>query len=122
MQYLVQLRLTGSARPMTQAEGVAFIEQFIFPTLELCKKLQEEGKIAAGGPVTGAVALALVVNADSLKELDDLLTGLPVWPRMETDVTPLTTFDDRMQSIVPLREALKAQLREIKTSTTGVRR
>lgn len=119
MQYLVQLRLSSSARPMTQEDGIAFIEQFIFPTLELCKRLQEAGKIAGGGPLCGAVALALIVNAESAKELDGLITSLPVWTRMETDVTPLITFDDRMQSVVPLREALKAQMRETGMSTPG---
>ncbi|MDA8170885.1 MAG: hypothetical protein M0Z48_03550 [Nitrospiraceae bacterium] len=119
MQYLVQLRLSSSDRPMTPEDGVAFIEQFIFPTLELCKKLQEEKKIAAGGPVSGAVALALIVNAESAQELDDLITSLPVWPRMETEVTPLTTFDARKQSLTARLEALKAQMHEIGVSAPG---
>jgi muconolactone delta-isomerase len=111
MQYLVQLRLSSSARPMTPDAGIDFIEQFIFPTLELCKKLQEEQKILAGGPVSGAVALVLLVKAESAQELDDLITSLPVWPRMETQVIPLTTFDARLQSLQPLLEALKTQTR-----------
>ena len=116
MQYLVQLKLSSSARPMTPEDGIAFIEQFIFPTLELCKKLQEEKKIAAGGPVSGTVALALIVNAETAQELDDLITSLPVWPRMETEVTPLTTFDARRQSLTARLEALKAQTREMPTA------
>jgi len=119
MQYLVELRLSSTARPMTPEEGIAFIEQFIFPTLERCKKLQENKKILGGGPVSGAVALALIVEAESAKELDDLLTSLPVWPRMDTDVTPLTTFDARIQSLMPLRAGLTAQVREIKTTPGG---
>ncbi|MDA8091878.1 MAG: hypothetical protein M0Z61_16865 [Nitrospiraceae bacterium] len=119
MQYLVQMRLSSSARPMTSEEGVAFVEQFIFPTLELCKKLQQEKKIAAGGPVSGAVALALIVNAESAKELDDLITSLPVWPRMETEVTPLTTFDARRQSLAHRLEALKAHTREMSSAGAG---
>src|SRR5215469_10378632 len=119
MQYLVQLRLANPLRPMTPEDGIAFLEQFIFPTLELCKSLQKEKKIVGGGPVSGAVALALIVNAESAKELDDLITSLPVWPRMETEVTPLTTFDDRRLSVLPLYEALKAQAAKIKTSTSG---
>jgi muconolactone delta-isomerase len=106
MQYLVQLRLSSSTRPTTREDGIAFIEQFIFPTLELCKKLQEEKKILAGGPLSGAVALALIVNAESARELDGLITSLPVWPRMETEVTPLTTFDDRASTLRPRVEAL----------------
>lgn len=99
MQYLVQMKLVPQCRPMDLEAGVAFFEEYIRPTLELGKKLQVEKKILAGGPISGAVGLALIVQADSAKELDDLITSLPVWPRMETEVTPLTTFEDRALSI-----------------------
>ena len=84
MQYLAQMKLVPQGRPTTPEEGTAFIEQYIFPTLELCRKLQDEKKILAGGPTSGAVGLVLIVNAESARELDDLITSLPVWPRMET--------------------------------------
>jgi muconolactone delta-isomerase len=119
MQYLVQLHLSSASRPMSQNEGISLIEEFILPTLELCKKLQEEKKILAGGPMSGAIALALIVNAESAQELDDLITGLPIWPRMETQVTPLSTFDVRMRSLLPRLEQLKAPLREIGMSAPG---
>ncbi|HEY1655864.1 MAG TPA: helix-turn-helix domain-containing protein [Candidatus Tumulicola sp.] len=45
------------------------------------------------------VSLALIVSAESPRELDDLITSLPVWPQLETRVTPLTTFDDRRRSV-----------------------
>ena len=99
MQYLVQRRIVPQGRPMSVEEGEAFFREFIRPTLELCKKLQDEEMILAGGPISGAMGLALVVKAESAKELDDLVTSLPVWPRMETDITPLTTFQDRAPSI-----------------------
>jgi hypothetical protein len=60
------MRLSTAGRPTTSEDGVAFIEQFILPTLELCKKLQTEHKILAGGPISGAVALVLIVNAESV--------------------------------------------------------
>jgi hypothetical protein len=69
-QYLVQMRLASAGRPTTSEDGVAFIEQFILPTLELWKKLQTEHKILAGGPISGAVALVLIVNVESVQELD----------------------------------------------------
>lgn len=99
MQYLVQMKIVPVGRPRSLEEGEIFYREFIHPTLELCKKLQGEERILAGGPISGAIGLALVVQADSAKELDDLVTSLPVWPRMETDITPLTTFDDRALSI-----------------------
>ena len=116
MQYLVQLRLASSARPMSPSEGIAFIEELIFPTLERCIKLHEEKKILAGGPMSGAVALALIVTAESAQELDDLITSLPVWPRMETEVTPLTTFERRKQSLLVRLGELKTQERESERS------
>jgi muconolactone delta-isomerase len=109
MQFLVQMKLVPQSRPTTTEEGAAFIEQFIFPTLEQCKKLLDQKKILAGGPMSGAIALVFIVNAESARELDDLLTSLPVWSRMETDVTPLTTFEGRAETLRPRLEVLKAQ-------------
>jgi muconolactone delta-isomerase len=106
------MRLAASGRPATPAEGAVFIEQVILPTLELCTKLQDEKKIVAGGPVSGAVALALIVTAESARDLDDLITSLPVWPRMETDVTPLTSFEDRGLALRPRLEQIRAKARE----------
>jgi muconolactone delta-isomerase len=111
MQYLVQMKLVPQARPVTTEEGRAFIEQYIFPTLERCKKLQDEKEILAGGPMSGAIGLVLIVNAESARELDDLITSLPVWSRMETEVTPLTTFEGRAESLRPRLEQLNAQTR-----------
>jgi hypothetical protein len=105
MNYLVQMDLVN--RPANPQEGVAFIEQSIMPTLELCKKLEAEKKIVAGGPLSAAIALSFIVSAESAQELDDFITSLPVWPRMKTTVTPLTTFDGRMQTV-------RARLRELK--------
>lgn len=99
MQYLVQMKIVPEGRPKSVEEGEIFFKEFIRPTLELCKKLEDEEKILAGGPISGTIGLALFVQADSAKELDDLVTSLPVWPRMETAITPLTTFDDRALSI-----------------------
>jgi muconolactone delta-isomerase len=107
MHYLAQLKLVS--RPKSLQEGIVFIEQFILPTLELCKRLEAEKKIVAGGPLSGAVALSLIVNAESAQELDDLITSLPVWPRMETTVTPLSTFDGRMQVVRARLEQLRRE-------------
>jgi muconolactone delta-isomerase len=116
MNYLVQMKLADSSRPATSREGMVFIEQFILPTLELCKKLEAEKKILAGGPMSGAVALSLIISTESVQELDDLITGLPAWPRMETTVTPLTTFGGRMQSVRARLEQLRAQMQNAAAS------
>lgn len=80
--------LEPEGSPKSVEEGDIFFKEFIRPTLELCKELASEEKILAGGPISGTIDLALVVQADSPKELDVLVTCLPVWPRMETVITP----------------------------------
>ncbi len=110
MHYLVQMKLADSGRSTSPQEGLSFIEQYVLPTLELCKKLQEEKKILAGGPLSGAIALALVVRAESIQELDELIQSLPIWPRMETTVTPLSSFEGRMAALRPRLERLRATL------------
>jgi muconolactone delta-isomerase len=89
------------------------------PRLSHARSCKRKKKILAGGPLSGAVALVLIVNAESARELDDLITSLPEWSRMETEVTPLTSFDGRMQSLLPRLENLKAQAREIGMSAPG---
>jgi hypothetical protein len=108
MEYLVDMRLADSGRSTTPAEGVIFIEQYILPTLAQCQKLASEQRILAGGPISGAIGLAFIIRADSAQEIDDIVTGLPVWPRMVTSVTPLTTFADRANALRPRLERLRA--------------
>lgn len=115
MKYLVQMKLVSSSRPATPQEGIAFIEQTILPTLELCKMLEAEKKIIAGGAVSGSIALSLLVSAESAQEVDDLVTSLPVWPRMETTVTPLNSFEGRMQALRPRLDELKRQIPDMAT-------
>jgi muconolactone delta-isomerase len=112
MQYLVQLRLANGSRPTQAGEGLAFIEQYILPTLERCEELQGHDEIIAGGPVSGAVALDLIVNADTAQELDEVVTSLPLWPMMETTITPLTTFGHRRRAVLAIRERLAKRVSE----------
>jgi hypothetical protein len=43
--------------------------------------------------------LILIVEAGSALELDTIVERLPVWPLMETKVTPMTTWDGRKQAL-----------------------
>ena len=107
MEYLVQMTLADSGRSTTPAEGLVFLEQYVLPTLELCQKLESEHRIVAGGLVSGAVALAFIIRADTALEIDDLIKNLPIWPRMVTTVTPLTSWSDRVSALRPRLERLR---------------
>jgi hypothetical protein len=106
MQYLVDMRLADACRPNTPQEGLALIEQYILPSLELCRRYENEKKIVAGGPMSAVIGLALIAEAGSAVELDQIVTSLPLWSRAHTTVTPLTTFAGRAEVLQPARQQL----------------
>ena len=117
MQYLVARKLAASSRPSGGAEeGSACIEQLLLPSLEACETLVEEKKILAGGPAVGAIRLILMVSADSAQELDELVSSLPIGPRMETTMVPLTTCGGHATSLRPQLEGRKAMVQKQSTS------
>ena len=81
MTYLDRLKLAD--RPANPKDRIVFIEQRILPTLELCKRLEGDKLIVAGGPLSGAIALSLMV-------------------------TPLT-FEVRMQAVQARLDPMKTQ-------------
>ncbi len=89
-----------------------YLEQLILPSLEACETLLEAKKIRAGGPAVGAIRLMFIVSADSAQELDELVSRLPIWPRMETTMVPLTTLGGRATSLRPKLEGLKAMVQK----------
>src|SRR5215510_7555656 len=93
------MKVTDAGRPTTLQEGAAFIGQYMVPSLELCKKWEEEKKIIAGGPVGGAMEIAMVLEVESIQDLDELLDTLPIWPRTHTTVKELIPFDVRLAGV-----------------------
>ena len=110
MQYLVDMRLVDSGRSTNPQEGLAFVENWIFPTLARCTELQRQGKIVGGGPIGGVIGFALLIEAASVLELDQVIESLPLWPRTHTTVTPLTTFDDRLTAVKERLDGIKARI------------
>jgi len=107
------MKLAARSRPSGGAEeGIACIEQLILPSLEACETLVEAKKIRAGGPAVGAIRRILMVSADSAQELDELVSSLPLWPRMETTMVPLTTFGGGATSLRPQLEGRKAMVQK----------
>jgi muconolactone delta-isomerase len=110
MNFLVQMDLADSGRAMTSQQGMEFIEQLILPSLECLTRLESGGTIQAGGPVAGSIALRFFIEAESAESLDQLLGGLPIWPRMKTTVTPLTSSAHRAAALKPRLAELRSQL------------
>ena len=99
MQYLVQMEFVRSGRIPAPEENIRFMRDFILPSLQRCMELETEHKILAGGPISGAIAIAMIVEAESHAELSRLLMNLPFWIVMETRVTPLIHFQERQDDV-----------------------
>jgi muconolactone delta-isomerase len=110
LNYFIELKLADSARPKSPQDSVAFIEGFVLPSLEIMDKWQKEGQVLAGGPVAGAIALALIIKAESVQELEELCESLPLWPVMETRVVPLQTFSGRRTAVQDLLKSLRERV------------
>jgi hypothetical protein len=97
VRFLIDMDLVDTARPVSPQDGVDLIRRLILPTLQICSEWQNDGRLLAGGPVGAAIHLVLILDADSVAELEELVESLPAWPLMRTTVSPLFTFEGRAQ-------------------------
>lgn len=110
LDYLVEMTVVPASTVMTPQEGVTFIERYVLPTLSMCKQLRSDGKLVGGGPIAGSMALALIMRVSSVEELDGLIEQLPLWPRTQVTIKPLTTFEGREKSVALRLQGTKARL------------
>jgi muconolactone delta-isomerase len=109
MQFLVEVDHVTSGTPLSPETGRFFLEQVIFPTIARAEQLIKESKILSGGPVVGRIALRFIMEADSGRQVDQLVTSLPLWPLAETRITPLITFAERREHAQTLLENLASR-------------
>jgi len=108
MLFLVELDHVQSGNVPSPDAGMGFIEQVIFPTLARLDELVADQTLVSGGPVTGRVALRLMIDAESSEHVDRIVTSLPLWAVAETRVTPLMTVGQRRDHVKKLLERLAA--------------
>jgi Muconolactone delta-isomerase len=109
------MKLADSARPKSPQDSVAFIEGFVLPYLEIMDEWQKEGQVLVGGPIAGAIALALIVKAESVQKLDELCESLPLWPVMEPRIAPLQTFSGRKTAVQNRLKSLRKRVASMKS-------
>ncbi len=93
MQYLVVC--SGGPGFDSPEEGAHVLREVIMPTFTRFLELEKAGIIKAGGLPVGERAFVFIVEADGSDTLDALLRGLPNWPIMTWEVTPLVSFASR---------------------------
>ena len=106
MKFLVELDHVKTGQPLTQDTARSFIEGIIFPTIARAEQLMQEGRIVAGGPVAGRIAIRFIAEVETAQQLDQLVSSLPLWTVAETRVTPLIDFSDRRDHIQTLLQRM----------------
>jgi muconolactone delta-isomerase len=106
MKFLVEIDHVKTGQPFTAETGRSFIEDVIFPTLARAVQLVQEGRIIAGGPVAGRIALRFIADVETIQELDQLVSSLPLWTIADTRVTPLIDFSERRAHVQELLQLL----------------
>ena len=106
MKFLVELDHVKTGQPLTQDAARSFIEDIIFPTISRAEQLVKEGRIVAGGPVAGRIAVRFIAEVETAQQLDQLVSSLPLWTVAETRVTPLIEFSDRRAHVQVLLQRL----------------
>ena len=111
MKYLVTMELMGTPPAASPQELVQWLEQMIIPSEEAMIKLEADGKILTGGDLSGRRGMAFIMEAASNEELTKLLGGIPEWPLLKVDVTPLDSFEERLAQIRQDLEQMKENLK-----------
>ena len=91
--------ISRQARCLPKTPLVTFIEGIIFPTISKAEQLIQQGRIVAGGPVAGHIAIRFIADVETTQQLDQLISSLPLWMVADTRVTPLIDFSDRRAHI-----------------------
>ncbi len=106
MKFLVELDHIKTGQPLTEEAARSFIEGIIFPTIAKAEQLAQQGLIVAGGPVAGRIALRFIADVETTRQLDQLVSSLPLWTVADTRVTPLIDFSERRAHIQALLDLM----------------
>ncbi len=109
MKFLVELDHLKTGQPFTEDTARSFIQGIIFPTLDKAEQLAQQGRIVAGGPVAGRIALRFIADVETAQQLDQLVSSLPLWTVADTSVTPLIDFSDRRSHVQTLLQRMTKQ-------------
>jgi muconolactone delta-isomerase len=84
-------------------------DQMVIPGVEKLAQWEQEGRIHGGG-YTAARGAVFIVEADSIEEVDQLVTGLPHWGLVKVDVKPLISMNSMFERIHAMRQRLQERV------------
>ena len=92
--YLVTMNLNRADPLLPVDQLTQFIRGAILPSVESLMRLQAQGKVVSGGYPIGRPAIVLLMDAESEKELYEILEGLPIWEQVEAETRRMQGFED----------------------------
>ena len=98
MRFLVTIDGSNVGVGMPPERIAQVREEKIVPSVEQLAQWEQEGKIHGGG-FTGARGSVFVIDADSIDEVDQLVTSLPHWGLVKADVKPLISMSSMLERI-----------------------
>jgi muconolactone delta-isomerase len=104
------MELVGSPPAKSPQEMVEWLERVIIPSEEAVLRMEKEGHILAGGDLSGRRGWALIMEAASNEALSQLLEGIPEWPFLDVEITPLDRFQERLAHVRRGLERMKQNL------------
>jgi muconolactone delta-isomerase len=110
MKYLVTMEL---AQPLDENPDALLrhLDKVVIPSHETLIKLEKEGKILAGGDMSGRRGSVMILEAASNAEVSQILATMPLWATQKTEVIPLESFQERQAMHRQLAERLKVSSR-----------
>ena len=106
MKYLVIMEAVEGGPAVPPQTIVKQVEGQVFPSFEILKSLEEEGKIM-GGACVGERRIAFIAKAADNTEVDNLIKSLPLWGMATTEVTALNGFAERHEADIEFIAQLK---------------
>ena len=93
--YLVSMNLRRADPLLPVDQLTEFVRGAILPSVEALTRLQKEGKVVSGGyPVGGRPAIVLLIEADTERDLYELLEDLPLWEQVEVEARRMQGLEE----------------------------
>jgi len=108
MRFLVTLDGSGVAG-LPPDRLVQLLDQMIVPGVEKLVQWEQEEKIH-GGAYTAGRGGVFIVDADSIEEVDQLVTSLPHWGLLKVDVTPLIPASSLLERARAVRQNIQERV------------
>jgi hypothetical protein len=110
MRFLVTIDGSEVGAGMPPVRLGLVVQQMVVPGVEKLAQWEQEGRIHGGG-YAAARGGVFVIEADSVEEVDQLVTSLPHWGLVKVDVKPLISHSTLLERARAMEQRLQERVR-----------